>query len=157
MCFLQVFGQELQITLEHLKAGVPHQPCKCHQVYTLAQHRECKRAPEVMGRWWCNPGQVGVARQQNTQTTISKAFALLICHPQGCLMVSSFAQIRTHSLFRLIATWRGSVVWPNARAWRARVPKGTVGSNPTLSAVRAPLLLSRYCQTKSCPTSGHKF
>jgi hypothetical protein len=30
--------------------------------------------------------------------------------------------------------WRGSIVWPNARAWRARVPQGTVGSNPTLSA-----------------------
>ena len=30
--------------------------------------------------------------------------------------------------------WRGSVVWPNARAWRAREPQGSVGSNPTLSA-----------------------
>ena len=30
---------------------------------------------------------------------------------------------------------RGSIVWPNARAWRAREPKGSVGSNPTLSAL----------------------
>jgi hypothetical protein len=31
---------------------------------------------------------------------------------------------------------RGSVAWSNARAWRAREPKGSVGSNPTLSALR---------------------
>ncbi len=31
--------------------------------------------------------------------------------------------------------WRGSIVRPNARAWRARVEKSTVGSNPTLSAI----------------------
>jgi hypothetical protein len=31
--------------------------------------------------------------------------------------------------------WRGSVVWPNARAWKAREPQGSVGSNPTLSAI----------------------
>ena len=35
---------------------------------------------------------------------------------------------------RLAYLWRGSVVWPNARAWRAREPQGSVGSNPTLSA-----------------------
>src|SRR3989337_2806007 len=33
-----------------------------------------------------------------------------------------------------VANWRGCVVWSNARAWRAREPKGSVGSNPTLSA-----------------------
>jgi hypothetical protein len=29
---------------------------------------------------------------------------------------------------------RGSIVRPNARAWRAREPKGSAGSNPALSA-----------------------
>ena len=29
---------------------------------------------------------------------------------------------------------RGRIVWPSARAWRAREPQGSVGSNPTLSA-----------------------
>ena len=29
---------------------------------------------------------------------------------------------------------RDSVVWPNARAWRARLPQGNEGSNPSLSA-----------------------
>ncbi len=35
---------------------------------------------------------------------------------------------------RLKTYWRGSIVRPNARAWSACVPRGTVGSNPTLSA-----------------------
>ena len=34
--------------------------------------------------------------------------------------------------------WRGSVVWPNARAWKARIPKGIKGSNPFLSATKKP-------------------
>ncbi len=33
------------------------------------------------------------------------------------------------------ALWRGCIVRPNARAWRAREPQGSVGSNPTLSAI----------------------
>ena len=36
---------------------------------------------------------------------------------------------------RWVSRGRGCVVRPNARAWRARVPQGTVGSNPTLSAL----------------------
>ncbi len=32
------------------------------------------------------------------------------------------------------SNWRGCKVWPNARAWRAREPQGSVDSNPTLSA-----------------------
>ncbi len=34
---------------------------------------------------------------------------------------------------------RDSVVWPNARAWRARLPQGNEGSNPSLSARRTPV------------------
>ena len=30
--------------------------------------------------------------------------------------------------------WRGRIVRSSARAWRAREPQGSVGSNPTLSA-----------------------
>ena len=41
--------------------------------------------------------------------------------------------------------WRGSIVWPNARAWRARVPKGTVGSNPTLSATAIGAIERSHC------------
>ncbi len=36
----------------------------------------------------------------------------------------------------LSALWRGCIVRPNARAWRAREPQGSVGSNPTLSAIK---------------------
>ena len=31
--------------------------------------------------------------------------------------------------------WRGRIVRPSARAWKARRPQGLVGSNPTLSAL----------------------
>ena len=34
--------------------------------------------------------------------------------------------------------WRGSIVRPNAHAWRACEQKCSVGSNPTLSAIRDP-------------------
>ena len=37
-----------------------------------------------------------------------------------------------YNLIRII--WRGRIVWPSARAWRARIPYGIVGSNPTPSA-----------------------
>ncbi len=30
--------------------------------------------------------------------------------------------------------WRGRIVWPSARAWKARNLKGFEGSNPSLSA-----------------------
>jgi hypothetical protein len=45
---------------------------------------------------------------------------------------------RGHELWRLNDTGRGSIVWPNARAWRAREEKSSVGSNPTLSAIKSP-------------------
>jgi hypothetical protein len=38
--------------------------------------------------------------------------------------------------------WRGRIVWPSARAWRARSPKGDAGSNPALSA-----LVHRGCRS----------
>ena len=36
--------------------------------------------------------------------------------------------------YNFAVIWRGSIVRPNARAWRAREPKGSEGSNPSLSA-----------------------
>ncbi len=39
---------------------------------------------------------------------------------------------------KIANAWRGSVVWPNARAWKARIPKGIKGSNPFLSATISP-------------------
>ena len=47
-----------------------------------------------------------------------------------------------NSRFGIIAqhnkTWRGRIVRPSARAWRARIPHGIVGSNPTPSAFKSP-------------------
>jgi hypothetical protein len=37
-------------------------------------------------------------------------------------------------IIRAAMVRRGSIVRPNARAWRAREPKGSAGSNPALSA-----------------------
>jgi predicted acyltransferase len=49
----------------------------------------------------------------------------------------NFARLRERAgldINRQAIYWRGCVVWPNAHAWRACEPKGSVGSNPTLSA-----------------------
>ena len=47
--------------------------------------------------------------------------------------------------------WRGRIVWPSARAWRAREPQGSVGSNPTLSAgtkIPSSSPLGIYCLSR---------
>ena len=42
--------------------------------------------------------------------------------------------IRTIGRYPYTGDWRGSVVWPNAHAWRACLEKSNAGSNPALSA-----------------------
>ena len=58
----------------------------------------------------------------------------------------NLAGTASHAIMRTL--WRGSIVWPNARAWKVREPKGSKGSNPFLSAstqggshLRAPFVM----------------